>query len=142
MDRQGSAEGRRGVAEMTNLVIQMRERIEELEEEVRQLRADMVPTNNPFLHLFSYQHSALLMGLYRKYLATYAYLDCINSQTGRRDRGEGEDYARRRVKVALHKLKKKLRLHGVEVHTLRGLGYYLDNENRAKVEKLMERKDE
>ena len=127
---------------MIGLVVQMRERIEELEEEIRQLRADIVPANNPFLHLFSYQHSALLMGLYSKHLATYAFLDCINSESGHRDRGDGEDYARHRVKVALYKLKKKLREHDIEVCTRRGLGYYLDDENRAKVEKLMEGKDE
>ena len=122
------------------LIRQLYERISLLEEQLRQFREDLVPPNNPFLHLFSYQHSALLMGLYNKRMATYAFLDCINSETGHRHRGEGEDYARHRVKVALHKLKKKLREHGVDVHTRRGLGYYLDDENRAKVEKLMEKK--
>jgi hypothetical protein len=121
---------------------QLRERIDMLEEEMRQLRQDIVPVNNPFLHMFSYQHSALLLGIYSKNLSTYAFLDAICSNTGRITRGEGEDYARRRVKVALHKLKKKLRLHGVEIFTRRGLGYYLDDENRSKLEKLMEGKDD
>jgi len=120
---------------------QLRERIDMLEEEMRQLRQDIVPVNNPFLRMFSYQHSALLLGIYSKNLSTYAFLDAICSNTGRINRGEGEDYARHRVKVALHKLKKKLRLHGIEVCTRRGLGYYLDDENRAKLEKLMEGKD-
>jgi hypothetical protein len=124
------------------LIRQLYERISLLEEQLRQLREDIVPVNNPFLHLFSYQHSALLMGLYNKRMATYAFLDCINSESGHRDRGEGEDYARHRVKVALHKLKKKLREHGVEVHTRRGLGYYLDDENRAKLQKMMEKADD
>lgn len=119
------------------IIRQLRERIDVLEEEMRQLRQDIVPVNNPFLRLFSYQHSALLLGIYSKNLSTYAFLDAICSNTGRITRGEGEDYARRRVKVALHKLKKKLRLHGIEVCTRRGLGYYLDDENRAKLEKLM-----
>ena len=111
--------------------------IGKLEEELRQLREDLVPVNNPFLHLFSYQHSALLLGIYSKRLATYAYLDAICSRSGHISRGEGEDYARHRVKVALHKLKKKLREHGIEVCTRRGLGYYLGDENRTKLEKLM-----
>jgi hypothetical protein len=115
----------------------MRKRIDILEEENRQLREDLVPVNNPFLHLFSYQHSALLLGIYSKHLATYAFLDAICSKTGQINRGEGDDYARHRVKVALHKLKKKLREHGIEICTRRGLGYYLDNENRTKLEKLM-----
>jgi hypothetical protein len=113
------------------------ERIAILEEELRQLRKDLVPADNPFLRLFSYQHSALLMGIYKKRVATYAYLDAINSETGHLRRGEGDDYARRRVKVAVFKLKKKLRLHGIEISTCRGLGYYLDDENKTKVEKLM-----
>jgi hypothetical protein len=124
------------------IIRQLRERIDVLEEEMRQLRQDIVPVNNPFLHMFSYQHSALLLGIYSKNLSTYAFLDAICSNTGRITRGEGEDYARRRVKVALHKLKKKLRLHGIEVCTRRGLGYYLDDENRAKLEKLMEGKND
>ena len=115
--------------------------IGKLEEELRQLREDLVPVNNPFLHLFSYQHSALLLGIYSKHIATYAFLDMICSETGHLSRGEGEDYAQHRVKVALHKLRKKLREHGIEICTCRGLGYYLDDENRTKLEKLMGEKD-
>ena len=125
-----------------NPIRQLRKRINFLEEELRQLREDLVPVKNPFWHLFSYQHSALLLGIYSKRLATYAFLDAICSQSGHISRGEGEDYARHRVKVALHKLKKKLREHDIEVCTRRGLGYYLDDENRAKLEKLMEGKNE
>ena len=120
-----------------SLMRQLRKRIDVLEEELRQLREDLVPANNPFLHLFSYQHSALLLGIYSKRLATYAFLDAICSRSGHISRNDGEDYARHRVKVALHKLKKKLREHGIEVCTRRGLGYYLDDENRTKLEKLM-----
>jgi hypothetical protein len=116
---------------------QLYNRISFLEEELRQIRDGLVPANNPFLHLFSRQHAALLLGLYNKHIATYAYLDAIGMATGHLNRGEGEDYAHHRVKVALHKLRKKLREHGIEICTRRGLGYYLDDENRAKLEKLM-----
>lgn len=119
------------------LIRQLYDRVNLLEEQLRQIREDIVPVNNPFLHLFSYQHSALLLGIYSKNLSTYAYLDAICSKTGRIGRGDGDDYARHRVKVAIFKLKKKLREHGIDVCTRRGLGYYLDDENRAKLEKLM-----
>lgn len=118
------------------------ERIAVLEEELRQLREAIAPGDNPFLHMLARQHSALLWGLYSKRTATYAYLDAIGSETGHLDRGEGEDYAYHRVKVAMHKLRKKLREHGIEVCTIRGVGYYLDDENRSKVEMLMEKKDD
>ena len=113
-----------------------------LEEELRQLRAGLVDPDNPFQYLFSRQHAALLNGLYRKKLATFFYLDAIGSETGHLNRGEGEDYAHHRAKVAIHKLKKKLREHGIEVRTRRGLGYYLDDENKAKLKQLMEKKDD
>jgi DNA-binding response OmpR family regulator len=41
------------------------------------------------------------------------------------------------VKVAMHKLRKKLREHGIELSVIRGVGYYLDDENKAKVEMLV-----
>jgi len=123
------------------LIKQLRERIDILEEQNRQLREDLVQYDNPFLHMFSRQHAALLMGLYSRRMATHAFLDAINSETGRIGRGEGDDYARRRVKIALFKLKKKLRMHGIEVCVRHGLGYYLDDENKTKVEKLMEIKN-
>ena len=108
-----------------------------LEEELRQLREALVPLDNPFGHLFARQHAALLLGLYKKHIATFAYLDMIGAETGHLGRGEGEDYAHHRVKVAMHKLKKKLREHGIEVSVIRGVGYFLDDENKTKVEKLM-----
>jgi len=116
--------------------------IGKLEEELRQLREDLVPVDNPFVRLFSYQHSALLLGIYSKRLATYAFLDAICSRSGHISRGDGDDYARHRVKVAIFKLKKKLREHGIEVCTRRGLGYYLDDENKAKLKQLIGGKDD
>lgn len=116
---------------------QLYDRIHLLEEQLRQLRAELVPPDNPFLHLLARQHAALLFGIYNKWTATYAYLDAIGMATGHLNRGEGEDYAYHRVKVAIHKLRKKLREHGIEVSTIRGVGYYLDDENRTKVKMLM-----
>ena len=117
------------------------ERIAVLEEELRQLREAIAPADNPFLRVMSRQHAALLMGLYSRRTATYALLDAIGSETGRLGRGEGEDYAHHRVKVAMHKLRKKLREHDIEFYTVTGIGYYLDDENKAKLKQMMEKKD-
>jgi hypothetical protein len=124
-----------------DIILKLRDRIEELEEELRQLREAIAPADNPFLRVMSRQHASLLMGLYSRRTATYALLDAIGSETGRLGRGEGEDYAHHRVKVAMHKLRKKLREHDIEFYTVTGIGYYLDDDNRAKLEKLMEKKD-
>jgi hypothetical protein len=124
------------------LIRQLYDRIAVLQEELRQLREAIAPADNPLLRMMSRQHAALLMGLYSRRTATYALLDAIGAETGHLGRGEGEDYAHHRVKVAMHKLRKKLREHGVEFFTITGVGYYLDDENRVKVEKLMEGKDE
>lgn len=118
-------------------IVALKQQIYILEEELRQLREAIAPADNPFLHLFARQHAALLMGLYIRRTATYAYLDMIGAETGRLNRGEGEDYAYHRVKIAMHKLRKKLREHGIEVSTIRGVGYFLDDENKTKVEMLM-----
>lgn len=123
------------------LIRKMQDRIFTLEEELRQLREDLVQPDNPFLRILARQHASLLMGIYKKNIATYAYLDAINSETGHIRRGEGDDYACRRVKVAVFKLKKALRAYGIEVRTCRGVGYYLDDENKTKVEMLMEIKN-
>jgi hypothetical protein len=123
------------------LIRQLYDRIAVLQEELRQLREAIAPADNPLLRMMSRQHAALLMGLYSRRTATYALLDAIGAETGHLNRGEGEDYAHHRVKVSMHKLRKKLREHGVEFFTITGVGYYLDDENRAKVEKLMEGKD-
>ena len=116
---------------------QLYDRIHLLEEQLRQLREVLSPADNPFLCILARQHAALLMGIYKKHIATYAYLDAINSETGHLNRGEGEDYAYHRVKVAIFKLRKKLREHGIEISTCRGIGYYLDDENKTKIEMLM-----
>ena len=124
-----------------DIILKLRDRIEELEEELRQLREAIAPADNPFLRVMSRQHASLLMGLYSRRTATYALLDAIGSETGRLGRGEGEDYAHHRVKVAMHKLRKKLREHGIEFYTVTGIGYYLDDENKAKLKQMMEKKD-
>jgi hypothetical protein len=35
-----------------------------------------------------------------------------------------------------------MREYGIEIKTWRGIGYYLDDENKAKLKALMEKKDD
>ena len=121
---------------MTDLVQQLRERIAELEEEIRQLRADMVPTNATFLGFLSKNEMKILLGIYSRPVADYAYLDRITEQGDRYNRYTDVNHEDLRVRVSVWKLRKKMRARGIEIKTWRGIGYYLDEENKAKLKQL------
>jgi DNA-binding response OmpR family regulator len=120
---------------------ELRERIAELEEEVRQLRADMVPTDATFLNFLSKNQMKLLLGIYNRPIADYAYLDRITEQSDRYNRYTDVEHEDLRVRVSIWKLRKKMREYGIEIKTWRGIGYYLDDENKAKLKQLMEKKN-
>jgi DNA-binding response OmpR family regulator len=127
---------------MSDLVRELRERIEELEEEVRQLREDMVQTNATFLHFLSKNQMKLLMGIYSRPVADYAYLDRITEESDKYSRYTDINHEALRNRVSIWKLRQKMREYGIEIKTWRGIGYYLDDENKAKLKQLMEKKDE
>ena len=127
---------------MSDLVRELRERIEELEEEIRQLRADLVPTNATFLDFLSKNQMKLLLGIYKRPVADYAYLDRITEQGGKYSRYTDINHEALRNRVSVWKLRQKMREYGIEIKTWRGVGYYLDDENKAKLKQLMEKKDE
>jgi hypothetical protein len=127
---------------MTDLVQQLRDRIAELEEEVRQLRADMVPTDATFLDFLSKNQMKLLLGIYSRPIADYAYLDRLTEQGDRYSRYTDINHESLRNRVSIWKLRKKMREYGIEIKTWRGIGYYLDEENKAKLKRLMEKKDD
>jgi DNA-binding response OmpR family regulator len=119
---------------------ELRERIAELEEEVRQLRQDMVQTNAAFLNVLTKNQMKLLLGIYSRPIADYAYLDRITEQSDRYNRYTDVEHEDLRVRVSIWKLRKKMREYGIEIKTWRGIGYYLDDENKAKLKALMEKK--
>ena len=125
---------------MTQTVQSLLDRIAELEEEIRQLREDMVQTNSTFLHFLSKNQVKLLMGIYNRPVADYAYLDRITEQGDRYNRYTDINHEALRVRVSIWKLRQKMRQRGVEIRTWRGIGYYLDDENKAKLKQLMEKK--
>ena len=127
---------------MNDLVRELRDRIAELEEEVRQLRADMVPTDATFLNFLSKNQMKLLLGIYSRPVADYAYLDRITEQGDKYSRYTDINHEALRNRVSIWKLRQKMREYGIEIKTWRGIGYYLDDENKAKLKALMEKKDE
>jgi len=115
----------------------LRNRIAELEEEIRQLRVDMVQTNAAFLHFLSKNQMKLLIGIYNRQVADYAYLDRLTEQGDKYNRYTDINHEALRNRVSIWKLRKKMREHGIEIKTWRGVGYYLDDENKAKLRGLL-----
>jgi DNA-binding response OmpR family regulator len=120
----------------------LRNRIAELEEEIRQLREDMVATDATFLGFLSKNEMKILLGIYSRPVADYAYLDRITENSDKYNRYTDVNHEDLRVRVSVWKLRKKMRQHGIEIKTWRGIGYYLDDENKAKLKKLMGEKDD
>jgi biotin operon repressor len=124
----------------TDTVRELRDRIAELEEEIRQLRTDMIPTDATFLGVLSKQELTILMGIYSRPIADYAYLDRITEQGDRYSRYTDINHELLRSRVSVWKLRKKMRMLGIEIKTWRGIGYYLDDKNKVKLKLLMEKK--
>ena len=116
----------------------LKNRIAELEEETRQLREDMVATDATFLGFLSKNEMKILLGIYSRPVADYAYLDRITENSDKYNRYTDVNHEDLRVRVSVWKLRKKMRQHGIEIKTWRGIGYYLDDENKAKLKALME----
>jgi hypothetical protein len=118
----------------------LREQVANLKEELRQLREDTVQVDSTFAGILTKQHAALLMGIYKRDIAPFAYLDNITEEHGKYNRYEGERHQTLRTKVAVWKMRRKLKPYGIEIKTWKGIGYYLDDENKAKLKQLMEKK--
>ena len=115
----------------------LRERIEMLEEEIRQFHEDSADIDSIFTGVLSRQQLALLMAINKRPLAPYSYLDHVTEDHGKYNRYEGAMHQTLRTKVAVWKLRKKLKPYGIEIKTWRGVGYYLDDDNKAKLKQLM-----
>ena len=115
----------------------LRERIETLEEEIRQFHEDSADIDSIFTGVLSRQQLALLMAINKRPLAPYSFLDHVTEDHGKYNRYEGAMHQTLRTKVAVWKLRKKLKLYGIEIKTWRGVGYYLDDDNKAKLKQLM-----
>jgi hypothetical protein len=125
---------------MENEIQILRDRIDELEEQLRQLQETLVPEKNPFAIIIgnSRQQAALLLGLYKLKFASYKYLDCITEQTSTSSRKTEGANITNRTKVAVFKIRRKLKKYGIKIHASWGEGYYLDDVSYAKLQKLME----
>jgi hypothetical protein len=127
---------------MSDEVKKLRERVQELEEEILQIRKSLAKTNGSLAGILSRQQVALASGIVSRKVSTYAYIDQVLASSGNFNRKEGEDLEKVRSKVSIYNLRKKLKPHGIEIATWRGIGYYMSDENKEKLLKLMEKNDD
>jgi len=125
---------------MTDLVARLREEIETLKEENRQLREDIVGIDSGLLRFLSKQQAGLLTGICKRTVAPYAFLDHITEEHGKYNRYEGDRHQNLRTKVAVCKLRHKLKPYGIEIGIMRGVGYFIDDENRTRLNELLKEK--
>tara|TARA_R110000868_G_C10589282_1_gene739420 strand:- start:75 stop:488 length:414 start_codon:yes stop_codon:yes gene_type:complete len=118
------------------LLIEQNAEIDRLKEEVRQLREELAYVEMGFLDFLSPQQAGILTGICQREVATHAYIESITETHGQYSRYEGELHQGQRTKVAVCKLRKKLKPHGIEIKVLRGVGYYMDNENKRKLRRV------
>jgi len=114
--------------------------IDELREEVRQLRAALSPPVNPFYGKLGLtpQLAALLHAFYVHNDMPPIRLDAVISQRAWSRYRDEPAASPARGRVAVCKLRAALRPHGVEIDLVRGMGYRLDPANKAKLTALLE----
>jgi hypothetical protein len=122
-------------------IAELRERVDELEEELRQLKESLAPPDNPFIGKLGLtkQLAAVLFCLYRTEMATTQHLDAVTARYGQVYAGrKGDDLAITiRTKVAVTKLRKKLEPFGVEFETVWGVGYSMSSKDKVKLKNLL-----
>ena len=119
------------------IIREQRERIEELEEEIRQLRAAAGQDTSAL----SFEKARQALGLRP---AAYEYLIMLlQREMVRKDwlmdnLHDGKGSPSVLVGVTIHHLRNSLRKHGVSVQRVWGQGYYLTPEDKTKIRKILE----
>lgn len=119
----------------------LRDRIQELEEELRQIKHDICPPNNPFVARLRLtpQEAALIWTLYNAPgVATNERMNIIAVEYSTRDTKDGFD-ATNSTKVRITNLRNKLRRYGVKIQNIYGVGYVIKPDSKKKLEKIMEK---
>lgn len=118
----------------------LRDRISYLEEENRQLKEALMPSDNPFYGCFglSPQGSVVLNAIYKNNGELSAErLDQLMVVYAKENRGEDIYLSYERGRVAICKLRKALKPYGIEIKNIPSVGYWMDKKSKAKLTKLM-----
>lgn len=109
----------------------LREKVDELTEENRQLREAMYGPLPPLRHLLTPSEGRLLSGLYRASGVATREALCIAISD---DMGECHHKV---LDVLICKIRKKLAPHGVEIQTVRNVGFELVSSSRAIIDAML-----
>jgi DNA-binding response OmpR family regulator len=118
-----------------------RERIEELEEELRQIKLEICSPNNPFIGKLkmTVQLASLLWTLYKTPgVVTIGRLNVITREYGQRKPGDGSNTTNC-TKVRITHLRNRLRRYGVKIENVWAVGYTIEPASKKKLRKIMER---
>ena len=126
----------------SEIIQELRIRVRTLEMEIGEIHEEASRAHEVFVGILTKQHLALLLAISNRPMATYSHLDHVSEDNGKYNRYEGEMHQTLRTKVAVWKMRQRLKPYGIEIKTWRGIGYYLDDENKAKLKQLMEKKDD
>jgi DNA-binding response OmpR family regulator len=123
----------------------LKARIEELEEEIRQLKQDLRGPDNVFVGQFTLtpQMSALLWTIYKSDgMVTNARLDLVTREYGQPSRWRDGDCDYSAVtKVRISNIRRKIERLGVSIINVHNVGYYMTYEDKQKLAKALENKD-
>lgn len=114
-------------------IAEQRVRIEELEEEIRLIKAEMEPIviTFPIDWRLTAQQQRLLMALYRT-------VGTVRRDYLLRMMESKSEFPDRLLKVVMVKLRQKVRPFGIEIHNHFKIGYWIDAEGKAIVQAALE----
>lgn len=123
-----------------NEVMFLRERVDELTEENRQLRETIMPPDNPFLGRFglSPREATVINALYKNNgeLPTKR-IDQLTVVYAKATRGEDLPLCYGRARVAISHTRRKLRQYGIVITHHHGFGYKLDDKSKKKLTDML-----
>lgn len=116
--------------------------VDELKEENRQLKEVLLPPENPFYGRFGLtpQLSVILNALFKAHdYVRGTRLDYMMVVHAHANRGDTLVLSEERAKVAICKLRKKLKPYGVKIDTIHSIGFRMPIESKKKLRKIMEK---
>lgn len=125
----------------TSQVRSLRERIDYLEEEIRQMREILMPPDNPFLGRFglSPQQATVINALYKNNGELPAKrLDQLMIEFAHQDRSEILTHSYGRARVAVSHTRRKLSRYGVSIVHHHGFGYRISQDDKQRLKELLE----